>query len=179
MDKNKHGLILIIFTILFSLILILNYDFLINYDWLSLGYVGIFIVMFITSATVILPVPGMAITTLAGAFANPLIIGIVGGAGSALGELVGYYFGYGGGEVLNSKKYTEMKEKLRTSKAIFPIIFLFSLIPNPLFDLAGIASGALKYPVWKFLIACLLGKIIKITLFAYLGGNLYDFFIQI
>lgn len=179
MDKNKHGLILIIITILFSLILILNYDFLVNYDWLSLGYVGIFIVMFFTSATVILPLPGLAVTTLAGAFANPLLIGIIGGLGSALGELVGYFFGYGGGEVLNSKKYTDMKEKLRNSKGIFPIIFIFSLIPNPLFDLAGIASGALKYPVWKFLIACLLGKIIKITLFAYLGDNLYDFFIQI
>lgn len=179
MDKKKQGLILIVITVLFSLILILNYDFLINYDWLSLGYVGIFIVMFITSATVILPVPGMAITTLAGAFADPLLIGIVGGTGSALGELVGYYFGYGGGEVINSKKYMEMKEKLKNSKGIFPIIFLFSLIPNPLFDLAGIASGALKYPVWKFLIACLLGKIIKITLFAYLGDNLYDFFFRI
>lgn len=179
MDKDKHGLILIVFTVLLSLILILNYDFIINFDWLSLGYFGIFIVMFITSATVILPVPGMAITTLAGAFANPLIIGIVGGLGSAFGELVGYYFGYGGGEIVNSKKYTEIKEKLRNSKGIFPIIFLFSLIPNPLFDLAGIASGALKYPVWKFLIACLLGKIIKITLFAYLGDNLYDFLLQI
>ena len=82
MEKNKHGLILISITVLLSLILVLNYDFLVNYDWLSLGYVGIFIVMFVTSATVILPLPGLAVTTLAGAFADPLLIGIVGGLGS-------------------------------------------------------------------------------------------------
>jgi membrane protein YqaA with SNARE-associated domain len=179
MDKNKHGLILIIITILFSLILILNYDFLINYDWLSLGYVGLFIVMFVTSATVILPLPGLAVTTLAGAFADPILIGIIGGLGSTLGELVGYYFGYGGGEIINSKKYSDIKEQIRKSKGVVPLIFIFSLIPNPLFDFVGIASGALKYPVWKFFLACLLGKIIKVALFAYAGDNILGFLLNI
>jgi uncharacterized membrane protein YdjX (TVP38/TMEM64 family) len=31
------------------------------------------------------------------------------------------------------------------------------------------ASGALKLPLWKFLIACAIGKILKMLMFAYAG----------
>jgi len=47
---------------------------------------------------------------------------------------------------------------------------VLALIPNPFFDLAGMAAGMLKMPLPKFLIACLLGKIIKMWIFAYAGA---------
>jgi uncharacterized membrane protein YdjX (TVP38/TMEM64 family) len=31
------------------------------------------------------------------------------------------------------------------------------------------ASGALKLPLWKFLLACAIGKIFKMLMFAYAG----------
>jgi membrane protein DedA with SNARE-associated domain len=48
-------------------------------------------------------------------------------------------------------------------------IFVLALLPNPLFDLAGIASGILKYPLWKFFVIGTLGRLPKHILFAYLG----------
>ncbi len=40
-------------------------------------------------------------------------------------------------------------------------VFVLSLIPNPFFDLAGIAAGVLRYPVSRFLFFCWLGNTIK------------------
>ncbi|MGD9001150.1 MAG: VTT domain-containing protein, partial [Anaerolineae bacterium] len=48
-------------------------------------------------------------------------------------------------------------------------IFLLALLPNPLFDVAGMAAGALRLPVWKFLLSCAAGKVIKNILFAVAG----------
>jgi uncharacterized membrane protein YdjX (TVP38/TMEM64 family) len=51
----------------------------------------------------------------------------------------------------------------------FGAIFLLAFIPNPIFDMAGMASGALKIPLWKFLLVCAAGKILKMLMFAYAG----------
>jgi membrane protein YqaA with SNARE-associated domain len=48
-------------------------------------------------------------------------------------------------------------------------IFLLALLPNPLFDIAGITAGVLKYPVWRFILLGAAGRIPKHILFAYLG----------
>lgn len=172
MDKKVKGIIIIAFALLLPVIIIANYDAVKAYDWSSLGYVGIFIVMFLTSATVILPLPGLAVATVAGAVANPILIGISGGIGSALGEIIGYLTGYGGSQIINGnnvKEYEKIRKMLTEKDRTFIMLFLFSLIPNPLFDVAGIIAGSIKYPAWKFFLACALGKIIKITIFAYLG----------
>ena len=49
-------------------------------------------------------------------------------------------------------------------------ILVLAFIPNPLFDLAGMVAGILKMPVWKFLIYCVIGKILKMMMFAYAGN---------
>jgi membrane protein YqaA with SNARE-associated domain len=43
-------------------------------------------------------------------------------------------------------------------------------IPNPLFDLAGLASGSLRYPLWRFLGVAFLGKLVKYTVVSLLGA---------
>jgi membrane protein YqaA with SNARE-associated domain len=48
-------------------------------------------------------------------------------------------------------------------------IFVLALIPNPLFDIAGAAAGALKYPVWKFMLYGFLGRWPKSVFYAYVG----------
>ncbi len=50
-------------------------------------------------------------------------------------------------------------------------IFVLSVIPNPFFDLAGIAAGTLRYPLWRFLLFCWLGKTLKTTLVAWAGAS--------
>jgi uncharacterized membrane protein YdjX (TVP38/TMEM64 family) len=139
----------------------------------TLGYLGIFLLMFLSSATILLPVPGLVGIPLAGIFLNPLRVGIIGGIGSALGELSGYFAGCGGRVAIEKNKtrvYKNVKRWMRGNG--FLTIFIFAAIPNPFFDVAGIAAGALDYPVWEFLLACLAGKILKCIVLAYLGRSI-------
>jgi len=134
----------------------------------SLGYLGAFIANLASSATIIVPVPGIAVVFILGDIWNPLFIGLVSGAGSALGELTGYAAGYSGRSLFQGNKlYPKITGWVEKRGAV--LIFIFALIPNPLFDLVGIAAGALRYPVWKFLFFCLLGKTPRCILIAYAG----------
>ncbi|MBN1151388.1 VTT domain-containing protein [candidate division WOR-3 bacterium] len=140
------------------------------------GYAGLFLVSTISSASIILPVPGLFLVFSFGAVLNPLIVGIVSAFGSALGEVTGYILGYGGRIAVEDRdKYEKVSEMMRRWGS-WTILFL-ALIPNPLFDIAGIISGMLKYPLWKFLLYTLIGRIIKHIVFAYAGFySLYYFF---
>ncbi len=48
-------------------------------------------------------------------------------------------------------------------------IFILAFIPNPIFDVAGIVSGATKMPWWQFLLATAAGKTARYVLVAQLG----------
>jgi len=50
-------------------------------------------------------------------------------------------------------------------------ILLFSAMPNPFFDLTGLAAGALKMPVHKFLFWTWIGETLKMLAFAYAGST--------
>ncbi|MEW6329339.1 MAG: VTT domain-containing protein [Candidatus Micrarchaeota archaeon] len=135
------------------------------------GYGAAFLIMLLSNATVILPVPGLFGVFVLGRYLDPLILGVVAGTGAALGELSGYIFGYGGSALLEDRKlktYERVKKWMERNG--FLTVFVFALIPNPLFDLAGIAAGALEYRWWKFLLAAALGKILQSIALAYLGS---------
>lgn len=136
------------------------------------GYLGLFIVSIVGSATVVFPVPGVAATFIAGGLFNPLIAGVVSGAGMALGELSGYLAGYAGNSIVETRRQ-QVYERLVgwMEKRGFITILIMSAIPNPVFDVAGIAAGILRFPVWKFLLACFIGKSIKGILFALAGAR--------
>ena len=48
-------------------------------------------------------------------------------------------------------------------------ILVLSAIPNPFFDIAGIAAGIAKMPVRTFLVFTWVGQLIKMLLFALAG----------
>ena len=100
---------------------------------------------------------------------NPFLVGFVAGMGESLGELTGYLAGYSGRAVVQDRANYERLVGWMQKYGLW-VIFAFSVFPTPLFDLAGIAAGALKIPVHKFLIVCWVGKTIKTILFA-LGGK--------
>jgi membrane protein YqaA with SNARE-associated domain len=133
------------------------------------GYPGIFVLNMLSSATIVIPAPGLAVVSVMGTVLNPFLVGVCAGAGDAVGELTGYLAGYSGRAVIED---TERYQKLLawTKKYGLWVIFVLSVIPNPLFDLAGIAAGALKIPLLHFVLVCWIGKTIKTTLFA-LGGQ--------
>lgn len=132
------------------------------------SYAGIFLTMLFTSATIILPAPGLALVFVLGKAFNPLVLGIVAGAGSTLGELTGFMAGYSGnGAVENIEAYKRVEGYVR-QYGVIPIIVL-AAIPNPFFDIAGFAAGALGIKWWQFLLATFVGKTIKCIAVAYAG----------
>ena len=132
------------------------------------GYPGVFLVSLLGNATVILPAPSLAAVFAMGAVLNPVLVGLVAGVGEALGELTGYMAGYGGRAVIEDRQmYERLEGWMRRNGAA--TIFVLSVVPNPVFDLAGIAAGVLRFPLWRFLLSCWAGKTIKTTAFALAG----------
>ena len=139
-------------------------------DLAVVGYPGIFLVSLLSSATIILPAPSLALVFAMGSALPWLPVGLAAGAGEALGELTGYLAGVGGRVVIEDQKgYERLTTWMQKRGGI--TIFVLSVIPNPLFDLAGIAAGTLRYPVWRFLLFCWMGKTIKTTIVAWAGSQ--------
>lgn len=134
------------------------------------GYPGVFVVSLLGNATIFFPAPSLALVFAMGGVLNPLWVGIAAGAGEALGELTGFMAGYGGQVVV--ERY-DIYHRFRRYMERYGLIaiFILSAIPNPFFDLAGLAAGTLRFPVWQFLLACWAGKTIKTVVVAYLGAG--------
>ncbi|MBU0953078.1 MAG: VTT domain-containing protein [Nanoarchaeota archaeon] len=135
------------------------------------GYVGLFAVNLIGSATIILPLlPGFLFVFAFGATLDPWLIALSAGAGAALGELTGYAVGKGGGAVLEWKHNSWLKraEKWSNSHGIFPVIFIFAATPLPA-DVIGILAGVIDYDVKRFLLASFLGKFVQFAILAWAG----------
>ena len=127
------------------------------------GYPGIFIISFLANATVLLPAPGIAIVFAMGAIFNPLLVGLAAGAGGALAVIE------------RADIYDRMVLWMTRNGNL--TVMLLAATPNPFFDLTGIAAGALKMPVARFLFWCFIGVTIKMTIFAFLGSaSLSNFF---
>ncbi|GAB4398674.1 MAG: VTT domain-containing protein [Anaerolineales bacterium] len=137
------------------------------------GYFGAFLIMIIANATVILPAPGVAVVFGMGSVLNPLGVALAAGVGGALGELTGYLAGYGGqAAVENTQVYNRILPWVQKYGAW--VILVLSAIPNPFFDIAGIAAGISKIPIWKFMLACWVGQTIKMAMFAFAGAYSID-----
>lgn len=140
----------------------------------AVGYPGIFLVSLLGNATIILPAPSLTLVFAMGSALPPPLVGLAAGAGEALGELTGYAAGFGGRAVIeDAAKYRRLVTWMRRAGGL--TILVLSLIPNPFFDLAGIAAGTLRYPLWRFLLFCWLGKTIKTTLVAWAGARSWTF----
>lgn len=137
-------------------------------DLETYGYLGAFLIALVTSATIILPVPGIVLIGALGAAYDPVLIGLAAGAGSALGEITGYMAGFSGQVVFENSRFYPRLERWMTRRGFIAITVL-SFVPNPFFDVAGATAGALRFPLWKFLLACFVGKGLRYILVAWLG----------
>lgn len=130
------------------------------------GYAGLFMACFLTNATIFLPASGIAFTISASAVLSPGICCCIGGMGTALGELISFYCGRIGKTAAGNRIILE-KAKKYVMRNGFAIVSLFAFLPVPGFDLIGIAAGAGRMPVYKYLSACLIGKTLKMFLFVF------------
>ncbi len=154
-----------------------------NYYWALLISLGI---CFLGSASIGFPIPfpfvifslsnsildryitsGLTLTQtlVSGGFWFEIIgITLVGGLGSALGELTGYAVGYGTKKIAEERRSELLnnvdgfgKLVLENQKRTPLYIFLFALTPLP-DDILFIPLGMMKYPFWKCIVPGWLGK---------------------
>lgn len=145
------------------------------------GYLGAFLVSLIGNASVFLFL-GMVMPVLVSIGAmlywagsgllGPVGVGLAGGAGAAIGEIAGYLIGYSGrGIIEKSERYERLVNRLGRKGVL--AVFVFSLFPF-IFDVVAIAAGALRIPLWQFIIACWLGRTIlyvSVGILVALGGK--------
>ena len=142
-------------------------------DLQGYGYLGIFLISIVANATIIIPLPGIAVTYAMGSIFNPFFVAIAAGTGAALGELTGYMAGFSGqGVIEKESRYNRLLAWMNKHRRWSDLVIMgLAFIPNPFFDLAGMASGALKIPIWRFLIWVWMGKVMKMMVFAYAGAE--------
>ncbi len=168
---NIIRVLVLVLVIIVTIVLVINRDKLQGLQ--AYGYPGIFLFSILANATILIPVPGVIFTSAMGAIFNPLWVSVAAGAGASLGELSGYLAGFSGQAVVeDSKRYDQVVRWMEKYGELTTLVLAF--IPNPLFDLAGLIAGLLKMPVWKFLLYCTIGKILKMMMFAYAGDWLIN-----
>ncbi len=143
-------------------------------DWMTqfaqqFSYLGVFIISFIGSVSVIFPVPYTIVIYLIGGVLDPFFVAVSGGLGSAFGEFSGYILGYYGRKVVNEKRRKKMDFMVKVFYRYGPVaIFLFALTPLP-DDLLFIPLGVMRYAFWRAFIPALCGKMLMTFILAYSG----------
>ncbi|MBN2122180.1 VTT domain-containing protein [Candidatus Micrarchaeota archaeon] len=140
-------------------------------EFAEFGYFGAFAISLLGSATILVPVPGWAVVAALSKTLDPLLLGVLAGMGSAIGEMTAYLFGNGVAQLLLEKRkkdFEKYREMMREND--FWAIFVLSFLPNPLFDIAGLAAGASKVHWARFLLFCALGRVLRFILFGYAGS---------
>ena len=141
----------------------------------AMGYPGVFLISLLSNATLILPVPGVLFTSAMGAVFNPYLVALAAGSGATLGEITGYMAGFSGqGVIENRKWYDKVTAWMKNYGGITVLVLAF--IPNPVFDIAGMVAGALRMPIWKYLIFSWIGKVGKMLVFALSGAQIFAWF---
>lgn len=149
------------------------------WDWVQrlegYGYVGAFIISILGGATIIVPVPMLAIVfALGGVLKYTWLLGLVAGLGETFGALTIYMTGYGGGAALYRSRHGRIQAAYLRLMSLMErrgslTLFILASVLNPFFYPAALAAGALRFGVKKYFIICWAGKTIKGFTVAYAG----------
>jgi membrane protein DedA with SNARE-associated domain len=135
------------------------------------SYLGAFVISLIFNSTVVLPAGSAVILVALGLnmpFPGPIFVGLAGGSGAAVGEIMGYIAGRSGRSLLaRGNMYHRVERWLERWGGL--TIFIASIFPF-IFDVVGIAAGALRYNFWKFLLYCWLGRMLLYAILVSLGA---------
>ncbi len=176
LNRRTAGLLFlasILFSIVFWILFIQYKSFFESAS--KLGLLGIFLVNFIGSASFSFATPGF-VTVIAGGSIYPIFyVAIASSLGAALGDLVSLLMGFSGRKFidhkLEKKKWFIKLEKLFKKHSIW-VLFLFSFIPNPAFDIIGIIAGIFSYSPLKYVFIVFLGRFLRFLLLAKFGSYL-------
>ncbi len=139
------------------------------------GYLGAFLISILGGATIIIPVPMLAVIfALGGVMKYPMLVGAAAGLGETVGALSIYMTGYGGGVALYNSKHSKIQAAYSRLMGLMErrgslTLFILSAVLNPFFYPAALAAGALRFGVQRYFFICWAGKTIKGLTVAYAG----------
>lgn len=140
----------------------------------SLGLLGIFLINLISSSTVIIPEPAIVSVVVGGKLYSPFLVGLAAAGGAAIGNMIGYFLGRSGKHIVlnhaENKWYIWIRSKFHKYATL--LIFIFALIPNPIFDAVAILAGVTEYPPVRFFFLMLIARLIRDTILALIGAKL-------
>lgn len=138
------------------------------------GYLGAFLISILGGATIIIPVPMLAVIFALGGVLTPYWVGVAAGLGETVGALIIYMTGHGGGAALSNIKYGKIQAAY--SRLMYWMerrgswtLFVLSAVLNPFFYPAALAAGAMRFGLRRYFLICLAGKLIKGITVAYAG----------
>lgn len=136
-------------------------------DLHGLGYPGVFVASFTSSASMFIPLPGVAVVAAASVVLTTWVVGLLAGIGGALGEMTGYAVGCASHRLVKQRKVPEWLYRA-VQRHMGLTVIAVSIIPNPFVDFVGLIAGRLCYPVGAFLAYTVVGKTVRGVLLAYL-----------
>jgi membrane protein YqaA with SNARE-associated domain len=142
------------------------------------GYLGAFIISLLGGATIIVPVPMLAVVfALGGVIGSPwqvALLGLSAAAGEVVGALTIYITGHSAGRAIMGNKqgrlqkaYEHMLDLMERRGPI--VLFAVASVVNPFFYPAALACGALRFGLRKYILIVSAGKIIKCMTVVYAG----------
>ena len=142
------------------------------------GYIGAFIISILGGATIIIPVPMLAVVFALGGAMTGVWEALLLAVSAALGELVGaltiYMTGHGAGRAISSSKHGRLQSAYEKMLGLMerrgPLtLFIVASVVNPFFYPAALAAGALRFGLKKYIFIVLAGKLIKCATVVYAG----------
>ncbi len=139
------------------------------------GYVGAFFISILGGATVIVPVPMLAVVfALGGVMEYPWLVAIAAALGELIGALTIYLTGRGAGHAIAKTKHSRIQKAYEKCLKIIErwgawALFVVTSIVNPFFYPAAFAAGALRIGLRKYIFVVLAGKLVKSFTVVYAG----------
>lgn len=138
------------------------------------GYLGAFLISILGGATVVIPVPMLAVQFALGGVLNPVFVGVAAGLGETTGALTIYMTGHGGAIAFANSKhgkiqaaYARLMRWMERKGSL--TLFILSSVVNPFFYPAALTAGAMRFGVKRYFLICWAGKTVKGLTVAFAG----------
>ena len=139
------------------------------------GYLGAFLISILGGATIVVPVPMLAVVlALGGVMPLTWLVGLSAAAGEVIGAITIYMTGHGAGKALSQSKHGFVQSSYERLLSLMerrgPLtLFIVASVINPFFYPAALAAGALRFGLKKYILIVFAGKVIKSMTVVYAG----------
>lgn len=142
----------------------------------ALAYPGAFLVTLFANAAVVVPIPYIPVVAHIARTADSVALVVVAAAlGSALGESAAFFVGRVERDLFAGHPlYERLRHVAKSPWRTGLFLFAFAVPLNPVFDVGGLAAGALGVPYRLFLLAVGLGRLVRFAILAALAMGVWS-----